>query len=64
VSLLILPAVISLRDHTGARLAIAGVALVVLLAALAFSKRGSEAMDSDSDGAAAPAAAAPVASVD
>jgi hypothetical protein len=40
------------------------VALVVLLAALAFSKRGSEAMDSDSDGAAVPAAAAPVASVD
>jgi hypothetical protein len=65
VSLLILPAVISLQHHTGARLAIAGVALVVLLGALAFSKRGSEAMDSDySDGAAAPAAAAPVASVD
>ncbi len=31
VSLLILPAVITLRHHTGARLAIAGVALVVLL---------------------------------
>ena len=32
VSLLILPAVITLRHHTGARLAIAGVSLVVLLA--------------------------------
>ena len=48
VSLLILPAVITLQHHTGARLAIAGVSLVILLAALAFSKRGSEAMDADS----------------
>ena len=47
VSLLILPAVISLRHDTGARLAIAGVSLVVLLAALAFSKRGTEAMDAE-----------------
>ena len=39
VSLLILPAVISLRDNDGARSAIAGVALVVLLVAIAFSKR-------------------------
>ena len=62
VSLLILPAVISLRQHTGARLAIAGVALVILLAALAFSKRGAEAMDADSADSAP--AAAPVASVD
>jgi K(+)-stimulated pyrophosphate-energized sodium pump len=62
VSLLILPAVISLRHHTGARLAIAGVSLVILLAALAFSKRGSEAMDADSADSAP--AAVPVASVD
>ncbi|HEY1828737.1 MAG TPA: sodium-translocating pyrophosphatase [Acidimicrobiales bacterium] len=62
VSLLILPAVITLRHHTGARLAIAGVSLVILLAALAFSKRGSEAMDADSADS-APAAAA-TASVD
>ncbi|HEX4434649.1 MAG TPA: sodium-translocating pyrophosphatase [Acidimicrobiales bacterium] len=62
VSLLILPAVISLRHHTGARLAIAGVSLVILLAALAFSKRGSEAMDADSADS-APAAAS-VASAD
>ena len=63
VSLLILPAVISLRHHTGARLAIAGVSLVILLAALAFSKRGSEAMDAEDTADSTPAAAA-VASVD
>jgi K(+)-stimulated pyrophosphate-energized sodium pump len=63
VSLLILPAVISLRDNTGARLAIAGVSLVVLLAALAFSKRGTEAMDADSDNA-TPSAAAVASVVD
>jgi K(+)-stimulated pyrophosphate-energized sodium pump len=61
VSLLILPAVISLQHHTGARLAIAGVSLVILLGALAFSKRGAEAMDADAaDSAPAVAAAAPV----
>ncbi len=62
VSLLILPAVISLQHHTGARLAIAGVALVILLGALAFSKRGSEAMDADSADSAP--AAAPIAPAD
>jgi K(+)-stimulated pyrophosphate-energized sodium pump len=61
VSLLILPAVITLQHHTGARLAIAGVSLVILLGALAFSKRDSEAMDADAaDSAPAAAAAAPV----
>jgi K(+)-stimulated pyrophosphate-energized sodium pump len=39
VSLLILPAVISLRDDDAARYAIAGVALLVLIGAIAFSKR-------------------------
>ena len=39
VSLLILPAIINLQDNDGARYAIAGVALVVLLGAIAFSKR-------------------------
>ncbi len=39
VSLLILPAIISLRDDDAARFAIAGVSLVVLLGAIAFSKR-------------------------
>jgi len=47
VSLLILPAIISLRHHTGARLAIAGVSLVVLLIAIAFSKRKTESMDEE-----------------
>jgi hypothetical protein len=47
VSLLILPAIITLRHHTGARLAIAGVALVILLGAIAFSKRKTDSMDSD-----------------
>ena len=44
VSLLILPAVITLRHNTGARYAIAAVALVVLLSAIAFSKRKSAGM--------------------
>ncbi|MGA8726063.1 MAG: sodium-translocating pyrophosphatase [Acidimicrobiales bacterium] len=47
VSLLILPAVITIHVHTAARLSIAGGALVVLLVSIAFSKRRSEAMDSE-----------------
>jgi len=39
VSLLLLPAVISLRNNTGARFSIAGVCLVILIIAIAFSKR-------------------------
>jgi K(+)-stimulated pyrophosphate-energized sodium pump len=39
VSLLILPAVINLQDNSGARFTISGVALVVLLGSIAFSKR-------------------------
>jgi len=39
VSLLILPAVINLRDNNPARWAIAAAALVVLVVAIAFSKR-------------------------
>ncbi len=59
VSLLILPAVITLRHHTGERLAIAGVSLVILLVALAFSKRASESMDAAADDSTpAPAAVA------
>ena len=38
VSLLMLPAIISLRDND-ARFVIAGVALIVLIGAVAFSKR-------------------------
>ncbi|MBA2327203.1 MAG: sodium-translocating pyrophosphatase, partial [Actinobacteria bacterium] len=44
VSLLILPAIISLQDNNGARYAIAAAALVVLLAAIAFSKRSTSAV--------------------
>jgi hypothetical protein len=47
VSLLVLPAIINLQDNDGARFAIAGVATVVLIVAIAFSKRKAEAMDSD-----------------
>ncbi|HLF59589.1 MAG TPA: sodium-translocating pyrophosphatase [Acidimicrobiia bacterium] len=39
VSLLVLPAVIALKDNTTARMAIAGVSLVILLIAIAYSKR-------------------------
>jgi K(+)-stimulated pyrophosphate-energized sodium pump len=45
ISLLILPAIINLRDNDPARFTIAGVALVVLIIAVAFSKRKGEAMD-------------------
>ncbi|MGH3119172.1 MAG: sodium/proton-translocating pyrophosphatase, partial [Gaiellales bacterium] len=45
ISLLILPAVINLQDNDGARYAIAGVALVVLAGAIAFSKRKVVTMD-------------------
>ncbi len=47
VSLLILPAVITLRHNEGARYAIAGVALVILLSAIAFSKRKTQSMMAD-----------------
>src|SRR5580693_1307860 len=45
VSLLILPAVITLRHNNDARYAIAGASLVVLLASIAFSKRKAPGMD-------------------
>ncbi|HUR78442.1 MAG TPA: sodium-translocating pyrophosphatase [Acidimicrobiales bacterium] len=41
VSLLMLPAIIQLRDNEGVRYSIAGVALVILIGAIAFSKRES-----------------------
>jgi hypothetical protein len=44
VSLLILPAVISLRDNDGARFAIAGASLLILIGALAFSSRKAPAL--------------------
>ncbi|HEX2196290.1 MAG TPA: sodium/proton-translocating pyrophosphatase, partial [Actinomycetota bacterium] len=47
ISLLILPAVINLQDNDGARFTIAGLALLVLIGAVAFSKRKGVAMDED-----------------
>ncbi|MEW6154314.1 MAG: sodium-translocating pyrophosphatase [Actinomycetota bacterium] len=44
VSLLILPAVINLSDNDPARFTVAGLALVVLMGAIAFSKRKAPAM--------------------
>jgi K(+)-stimulated pyrophosphate-energized sodium pump len=57
VSLLMLPAIIKLRDNDGARFTIAGISLLVLIGAIAFSKRKTEAMG---DEATAPRAAAAV----
>ncbi|MGD9796866.1 MAG: sodium-translocating pyrophosphatase [Acidimicrobiia bacterium] len=44
VSLLILPAVINLQDNDGARYAIAAAALLVLIGAIVFSKRSTQAL--------------------
>jgi K(+)-stimulated pyrophosphate-energized sodium pump len=49
VSLLILPVVITLRNNNGARYGIAAGALVVLLSAIAFSKRKSEGFGAEKD---------------
>jgi K(+)-stimulated pyrophosphate-energized sodium pump len=62
VSLLILPAVISLRNNTGARLSIALASLVVLIGAILFSKRSGATLTApdetaDSDRPMHPAAA-------
>jgi K(+)-stimulated pyrophosphate-energized sodium pump len=56
VSLLTLPAIISLRNNDGARFTIAGVALVVLIGAVLFSKRSTGSLDT-SDAPASRAAA-------
>ncbi|HLG66718.1 MAG TPA: sodium-translocating pyrophosphatase [Acidimicrobiales bacterium] len=65
VSLLILPAVITLRHNDSARYAIAAAALVVLLAAIAFSKRAAAGMVEEGLPAAAePPAVAPVGAAD
>jgi K(+)-stimulated pyrophosphate-energized sodium pump len=50
VSLLILPAVISLHHDTALRYIIAAVALVIILAGVAFSKRKTSALDSPVEG--------------
>ena len=60
VSLLILPAVISLRDNMGARYSIAGAALVVLLGAILFSKRSGATLSAPDSAEKTPAAVAAV----
>jgi K(+)-stimulated pyrophosphate-energized sodium pump len=45
VSLLMLPAIIKLQDDDGPRFAIAGVSLIVLIGAIAFSSRRVEQLD-------------------
>ena len=57
VSLLTLPAIISLRDNDGARFTIAGVALAILIGAVAYSKRGSAGLGATEAPAASQAAA-------
>jgi K(+)-stimulated pyrophosphate-energized sodium pump len=49
ISLLTLPAIISLKDNDGARFAISGVALAVLVAAVLFSKRKGATMASEQE---------------
>jgi K(+)-stimulated pyrophosphate-energized sodium pump len=57
VSLLILPAVITLRHHSAAHYAIAAAALVILLVAILFSKRSTSMIvdETSGSGAALPA---------
>ncbi len=45
ISLLILPVVIRYRSDSGVRFTIAGIALLILVCAVAFSKRKTQAMD-------------------
>ncbi|MET1040059.1 MAG: sodium-translocating pyrophosphatase [Acidimicrobiales bacterium] len=49
VSLLLLPAIINTQDDDAVRFTVAGVSLVVLLGAIAFSKRGGAGMTDDLD---------------
>ncbi|HAM03540.1 MAG TPA: hypothetical protein DCQ30_15150, partial [Acidimicrobiaceae bacterium] len=60
VSLLILPVVITLRHNNGARYGIAAASLVVLLSAIAFSKRKSEGFGAEEDAPVEPLQGAPV----
>jgi K(+)-stimulated pyrophosphate-energized sodium pump len=63
ISLLTLPAIISLKDNDGARFAISGVALAVLVAAVLFSKRKGATLASEQEDdleTATPVAEAPV----
>ncbi len=57
VSLLLLPAIINTQDDDAVRYIIAGVSLVVLLGAIAFSKRDAPGMDVAAEPEAEPASA-------
>jgi K(+)-stimulated pyrophosphate-energized sodium pump len=57
VSLLTLPAIISLRNNDGARFTIAGVGLVILIGAVAYSKRTSAGVGGTEEPAASQATA-------
>jgi K(+)-stimulated pyrophosphate-energized sodium pump len=59
VSLLILPAVINLRDNDFARFTIAGLALVILAAAIGFSKRKTEGLSDVNEAAVGAASPTP-----
>ena len=59
VSLLVLPAVISTRNDTAARLAISLVALAVIVAGVAFSKRRTQGLDVSDSGSVDPAPGGP-----
>jgi K(+)-stimulated pyrophosphate-energized sodium pump len=66
ISLLTLPAMVSLRNNDGARYAIAGVALAVLVSAVLFSKRKGATLASEQEDdleEATPAVAEPAAAV-
>ncbi len=64
VSLLILPAVITLRHHTGARLGIAGAGIVILIGAIAFSKRKSAGFGAEEEVAGIKAPTTPAAAME
>lgn len=49
VSLLILPAIINLQDNTGARIAIVSIGTVILIGAVAFSKRPGALVEDSGD---------------
>jgi K(+)-stimulated pyrophosphate-energized sodium pump len=64
VSLLILPAVISLQDNQAARYGVAGAALIVLLTAIMFSKRAGATLAASPDSPIDKATPAPIATGD
>jgi K(+)-stimulated pyrophosphate-energized sodium pump len=60
VALLILPAIIKFQDSPGVRYTVAGISLAIVIGAVAWSKRATEAMDAELPAASAPAEKATV----